>query len=59
MTVLWRIFRMATANRIAGLAEATLYVVPMSCTRGLAALARALVPEVYRNRDRGERMHWF
>ena len=59
MSTLWRIFRMALANRVAGLAELTLYRVPMAWTGVLVALARAMVPEVYRNRDRGERVHRF
>ena len=57
--ILWLWFRMALANRVAGLAELTLYVVPMSCTGVLVALAKALVPEVYRNRDRGQQVRWF
>jgi hypothetical protein len=59
MSILWRLFRMALAKRVVALAEATLYFVPRSCTRGLAALARALVPEVYRDLNRGERVHRF
>jgi hypothetical protein len=50
--ILWLWFRMALANRVAGLAEITLYHVPMSCTGALVTVAKALVPEVYRNRGR-------
>ncbi len=50
---------MALAKRVTGLAEATLYVVPMSCTGILVALARALAPELYRNRGRDQRVHRF
>ena len=56
---LWRLFRMALAKRVTGLAELTLYLVPMSCTGVLVALAKALVPEVYRNRDRGQQVRRF
>jgi hypothetical protein len=51
---------MALAKRVTGLAELTLYPsVPMSCTGIMVALARALVPEVYRDLNRGERVHRF
>jgi hypothetical protein len=50
---------MALAKRVTGLAELTLYLVPMSCTGVLVALAKALVPEVHRNHDRGQRVHRF
>ena len=50
---------MALAKRVTGLAELTLYLVPMSCTGIMVALARALVPEVYRDLNRGERVHRF
>jgi hypothetical protein len=56
--ILWLWFRMALANRVAGLAEITLYHVPMACTGVLVALARALVPELYRNHDR-QQVRWF
>jgi hypothetical protein len=41
--ILWRLFRMALAKRVTGLAELTLYRVPMACTRVLITLAKALV----------------
>ena len=59
MSTLWRLFRIALAKRMTGLAEITLYLVPMSCTGVLVALAKALVPEVHRNHDRGQRVHRF
>jgi hypothetical protein len=56
---LWNVFRMFVAKGVADVAESTVHVVPMSCTRGLTALARALVPEEYRKRDRGQDVRWF
>jgi hypothetical protein len=58
MSTLWRLFRMALAKRVTGLAELTLYRVPMAWTGILVALARALVPEVYRSHDR-QQVRWF
>jgi hypothetical protein len=58
MTVLRDAFRLFAAKLAIKLGEVT-FGFCLPCARGLLALAKALAPEVYRNRDRGERVHWF
>jgi hypothetical protein len=58
MTVLWDAFRLFAANLVLKVAAVAL-IVCLPCTRGLLVLAKGVAPEVYRNRDRGGRVHWF
>jgi hypothetical protein len=50
-----RLFAAALLLKVAAVA----LIVCLPCTRGLLVLAKGVAPEVYRNRDRGGRVHWF